>query len=269
MSLKSLLLAGIGGGAAYVLWKAVSAQNDQVQTIVVQQPQPSQSSGGGNALPFLSLALGLLDGQSGESLFDLGSLGASGSINTVVDDLLGNVGLTTSGGRWGPLLKLIRNAEANGNYNIVWGGIRSADHPPRSLTSMTIGQVLAWQDSIDHKYQSEAAGAYQILEDTLRGYYGAAGLTAGDTFSVANQDKIAVALLERKRGMSAWLNGSMSIDDAVTNVAKEWASFPVPKAMQGHKRYLQAGQSYYAGDGLNRAYVPVESVKTALRAARG
>ena len=46
-------------------------------------------------------------------------------------------------------------------YNVVWGGINKADHPPRPLVEMTIGQVLAWQDSIDPRYRSEAVKNFQ------------------------------------------------------------------------------------------------------------
>ena len=69
-----------------------------------------------------------------------------------------------------PLLDFIANAEHGGHpdYNAVWGGIKAKDRPPKKLVEMTIGEVLDWQDMIDPHYKSEAAGRYQIMEDTLR-----------------------------------------------------------------------------------------------------
>lgn len=143
-------------------------------------------------------------------------------------------------------------------YNVVWGGIRKADHPPKPLVAMTIRQVLSWQDQIDPRYRSEAAGRYQILEDTLRGLYEEAGLGIDDLFSAANQDRLAEALL-RHRGLQKYLSGSITEYDFANNLAKEWASLP---CVTGPKK----GRSYYSGDGLNAALVDVEPFLAAVRA---
>ncbi len=101
-----------------------------------------------------------------------------------------------------PLLDFIKQPESRGDYDIVWLGIRKEHRPAamvrKRLTQMTIAEVLAWQDSIDRLYNSEAAGAYQILEDTLRDIYRRAGCSASDLFDEATQDKLAMALLERR-----------------------------------------------------------------------
>lgn len=143
-------------------------------------------------------------------------------------------------------------------YNVVWGGIKKADWPPKPLTEMTIGQVLAWQDRIDPRYRSEAAGRYQILEDTLRGLYEEAGLTMGDRFDKAGQDRLAEALL-RRRGLAQYRTGAISAHTFANNLAKEWASLP---CVTGPKK----GRSYYSGDGLNAALVDVEPFLAAVRA---
>lgn len=158
-----------------------------------------------------------------------------------------------------PLLAFIRQPESGGNYDIVWGGIKNRHRPPQPLTTMTIRQVLNWQDSIDRLYRSEAAGAYQILEDTLRGLYQTAGLTDRAIFDRDTQDRLATALLIR-RGYLKFLRGDLSTEDFANNLAKEWASLPV---VSGPKK----GQSYYGGDGLNRAHVTVDAVLDAVRAA--
>lgn len=160
-----------------------------------------------------------------------------------------------------PLLDFIAKPESGGNYNIVWGGIRVPDRPEtrvrKRLVDMTIRQVLAWQDSIDSKYMSEASGAYQIMEDTLRGLYSSAGLTLDHLFDVGNQDRLAYALLER-RGLAQYLAGQITAEHFANNLAREWASLPV---VTGPKK----GRSYYAGDGLNQAHVKVEPFLDAVR----
>lgn len=156
-----------------------------------------------------------------------------------------------------PLLAFIRRVESGGDYNIVWGGIRSADRP-KSLTKMTVGEVLAWQDSIDAKYMSEAAGAYQIMEDTLRGLHQVAGVPLTATYDRDTQDKLAIALLKR-RGLDKYLSGRMSATNFGNSLAKEWAGLPV---VSGPKR----GRSYYDGDGLNSTKASVEDFLAAIEA---
>lgn len=165
-----------------------------------------------------------------------------------------------------PLLDFIRKHEARGSYDTIWNGIRREHYPPKPLTAMTIGQVLAWQDSIDHLYMSEASGGYQFMEDTLRRIYGPAGFTPSTPFNQGTQDRLAVHLL-KGRGLTDYLRGDMSLNTFAIQVAKEWASMPVPVAVKGHKGFmLKPGQSYYAGDGLNSTRVPVKAFLDAILA---
>lgn len=159
------------------------------------------------------------------------------------------------------LRDFIARYESGGDYNIVWGGIRKADHPPRPLVTMTIRDVLAWQDRIDPKYNSEAAGKYQVMEDTLRGIYTKAGLFGHSLFDEENQDRLADALL-RRRGLDRYLSGSITTEEFANAIAREWASMPV---VTGPNR----GRSYYAGDGLNKAHAGVSEFLAAVRSVRG
>lgn len=159
-----------------------------------------------------------------------------------------------------PLLALIRRAESRGDYNIVWGRIAPRDRPPAPLVTMTIAEVLAWQDRIDPFYQSEAAGAYQIMEDTLRGLYRETGLSATDRFDEDNQDRLAVQLL-RRRGLDHFLAGDIGATKFANAIAREWASFPVVGGPRD-------GRSYYAGDGLNKALVKPAEVLAAVAAIK-
>jgi imidazole glycerol phosphate synthase subunit HisF len=51
------------------------------------------------------------------------------------------------------------------------------------------------------------------------------------------------------------------------NLAKEWASFPVPYTVKGGSRTVSRGQSFYAG-GLNKSLVTAKAVEKALVMAR-
>ena len=159
-----------------------------------------------------------------------------------------------------PLLDFIATPESGGDYGVVWGRIKPADRPKRPLVSMTIAEVLAWQESIDARYQSEAAGRYQIMEDTLRPLPAEAGLKMYDLFNEANQDALATVLL-RRRGLDKFIADQISAEEFANNLAREWASLPV---VTGPK----AGRSFYAGDGLNKSHVSVEEFLAAVRAVK-
>jgi muramidase (phage lysozyme) len=167
-----------------------------------------------------------------------------------------------------PLLDFIADHESEGAarrwkisaYDVVWAGIRKEYRPKKPLTTMTIGEVLAWQDSIDPMHRSEAAGRYQILEDTLRHLYAEAGLTLKSLFDKAGQDALAIALLKR-RGLDKYLSGKLTVGQFCNELAKEWASLPV---VSGKGK----GRSYYHGDGLNSALVDVAPFLAAVAAIK-
>ena len=67
---------------------------------------------------------------------------------------------------------------------------------------------------------------------------------------------------------SAWIEAKTSTDTFMIGLAKEWASFPVPSRMKGAHRTVERGQSYYAGDGMNKALVAPDVVWLVCEAAR-
>lgn len=162
----------------------------------------------------------------------------------------------------GGLFDTIGNVEAPKGYDQVYGGIRASDRPKRPITTMTVGEVLAWQESIDHKYNSEAAGRYQIMEDTLAGLVSEGHVSLGTKFNKRTQDRLAEVLANR-RGLSKYRKGQITAEEFAHNLSKEWASLP---AIFSDKRGRKAtGQSYYAGDGLNRSHVSINSILDAVR----
>lgn len=139
-------------------------------------------------------------------------------------------------------------------FDVVWGGIRKEDRP-KKLSAMTVGKVLWWQDLIDSRYMSEAAGAFQIMEDTLR----TLSFDPSEIFNEACQKRLALQLLDR-RGWARCEAREITPESFGNNLAKEWASLPV---LTGPKK----GRSYYAGDGLNKAHAGVDEVLEAISAA--
>ena len=141
------------------------------------------------------------------------------------------------------ILDFIGSIEAPEGFDQYYGGIRKEDGPPRPLTQMTVGEVLAWQDSIDAKYRSEASGRFQVMEDTLRDLVLRGTVDIDAMFDVETQYHIGFVLMKR-RGWAKFADGRISAIAFGNNLAKEWASLPV---LSGDK----FGRSYYGGDGLN------------------
>ena len=166
-----------------------------------------------------------------------------------------------------PVLDLIGKYESRGDYEIVYGGIAKGLRPEK-LTAMTIAQVIEWQRNVVARGSaSSAAGKYQIIRKTLEASVAALRMSTARLYDRTTQDQLAMHLL-RGRGMQSFLDGNIDSDDMAIGLAKEWASLPVPRAMQGHTRRVSAGQSYYAGDGLNKAHATVAEVERALEISR-
>jgi muramidase (phage lysozyme) len=139
-----------------------------------------------------------------------------------------------------PLLDLIGRAEGAG-YDTIVGFVKKEDYPARPITALTVDEVLAWQDSIDVKYDSEASGRYQVMEDTLRGLKTNSVVNGGELFNDSTQDKIAIALL-KIRGLNRFLSGVITAEQFGDNLSYEWASLPV---ITGPR----AGSGRYSGQG--------------------
>lgn len=171
-----------------------------------------------------------------------------------------------------PLLELIRKAEVNDagrdGYNILSGFSHKRDGP-FPITEMGTADVLnaqirwrSWGGAL-----SSAAGAYQIIRNTFLDLSVKYNLQADDIFDASYQDHLGYALL-RRRGWDDWMKGRVSDTAFGNNLAKEWASFPVLTRIRGQRRTVNRGESYYAGDGLNKALVDPEAVEAVLKDIR-
>jgi hypothetical protein len=248
-----VVVVGIAG-AAYVIWQRGQAKpQDDFQPAAMRTDAAQNAKNQLAAMDFenrSNVPSGLTNIAAdfiGENAMDL--FGGRGSTSTTpraensplgwLDAIFGGFGSgggtstpdtrATGGAGVGSLLDLIGRHESGGDYNRVWGGIRREDYPAQALTSMTVGQVLAWQDSIDHKYNSEAAGKYQIMEDTLRDLVRGNKVSVLAKFDSATQDEIAVLLMER-RGLGAYRAGRISGAEFGQRLSMEWARFPARDA---------------------------------------
>ena len=153
-----------------------------------------------------------------------------------------------------PLLDLIARVESKGNYNAYFG---NAGNTSIKFTEMSIADVLSWQeDFIAAGHPSSAVGRYQIISTTLKGLVQQLNIDTNQPFNEAMQDRMAVALLER-RGATEYVNNQIDERQFAAELAKEWAA--LPKIIGDRPE-----QSYYASDGLNKALVGVDEI---LRAA--
>lgn len=153
-----------------------------------------------------------------------------------------------------PLLELIASVESKGNYNAHFG---NAGNKAIDFTNMTIAEVLQWQARyVAEGNASSAVGRYQIISTTLSGLVERLGIDTSQKFNPKTQDKLAIALLER-RGSEQYINKELSREEFAANLAKEWAA--LPKVIGD-----RPGDSYYASDGLNKSLVSIDKVLGAI-----
>lgn len=163
---------------------------------------------------------------------------------------MNNQRLSVNPDSYKPLLNLIAKAESNDNYNAYFG---NAGNTSIDFTSMSIADVMNWQQAYVAKGNpSSAVGKYQIISPTLAGLVTELNIDKATKFDPATQDRLAVALIER-RGSVSYINRDINREEFAANLAKEWAS--LPKVTGDNPE-----SSYYAGDGLNESRVKTKSV---------
>ena len=157
------------------------------------------------------------------------------------------------------LLRLIADGEAvrSNPYCSVWPG-----HVEPELTSMTLSQVESYQTQrISSGRRSSAVGKYQFIKSTLKECVGYLGCDPMRTvFSRDVQDALIIQRLIKFRKYDQWKAESIDTGKFMIFLSAEFASMPVPYDISAGsiyknspRRNLKKGQSFYAGDGLNKA----------------
>ena len=149
---------------------------------------------------------------------------------------------------WQPIMTVIGDAESEGNYNIKYPST-----PVPGMVDMTIKEVGKL---------NAASGRWQLTHPVKQAK--AAGIGENEKFSPTNQDKIAMNIILKKRGITKEMVKNNPAKVAL-KLAQEWAGLPVLEGVQGKKKWVNRGESYYEGDGINHAYVSVEKVEAALK----
>jgi peptidoglycan hydrolase-like protein with peptidoglycan-binding domain len=101
------------------------------------------------------------------------------------------------------------------------------------------------------------------MKATLQRLKKVLGLSGKELLDGPMQEALGYQLL-KDRGFNEFIAGRRSRTAFGLGLAQEWASLPVLVATKGQKRKVARGQSYYAGDGVNKALVSPERVEAML-----
>lgn len=171
-------------------------------------------------------------------------------------------------------------------YNVTRTG-RSIPHYNTKLTTMRIYEIMEAQSKKD----MFATGRFQIIPETLKGAVSALEIDISDFYDEIMQDKIFEEYIIKVKRPSfiSYLEGNGDVEDAIYDWAKEFASAGVRKGKaispkkepvldeqgrpvyeDGKKKYKLIprvaqveGESYYSGDGFNKAHIsPVEMMES-------
>lgn len=140
------------------------------------------------------------------------------------------------------------------NKKIV-GSTNNTSLNGKPLTESTIGEIMQAQ-----REGLFAVGRYQMIPTTFKLVVEQLGLPEDAVFTPEVQDRMGLQLLlgDKRPKLAAYLRGEdVSIDTAMREFAKEWASVPDPST----------GESYYAGTG-NKASHSVAETRAILEATR-
>lgn len=139
----------------------------------------------------------------------------------------------------------------------------------RPLETMTVGQVLSAQAAGDFN----AAGRYQIINDTLKGAVAALHLTGNELFDRNLQDKIFNEYLtgpKKRPHLYAYLSGrSDDVVAAALDASQEWASVAAPEGSRLRSGARADGlTSYYDNSRNNHASIPAAQMIATLEQER-
>jgi len=147
----------------------------------------------------------------------------------------------------------------------------------KKLSQLTISEVLSVQKPAGTVL---AVGKYQAIPVTFKAWISAQKIPTDTIFDSSAQEKLGDWLIIGKRPkVGRFVNGdaSITIEDAQLELAKEFASIPVPykvtrpagaASKSDPGAVLEAGQSYYYGIAGNKSTASSAKYQEALRIAR-
>lgn len=165
--------------------------------------------------------------------------------------------------------------------NVV-GSQRTATRGGKKVSELTVAEIKKYQSITDpnNKDRLFTVGKYQAIPDTFNQAVKGLGLSDDTVFTPEVQEQVGLYLVSEKRpkiGQFIRGEGNISSDTAMIELAREFASIPVPIAIAKGtygtwpKTNLVAGDSFYknpkASQG-NRAQHTVEETRAVLEAAK-
>ncbi|EOC1774627.1 type VI secretion system tip protein TssI/VgrG, partial [Vibrio fluvialis] len=162
---------------------------------------------------------------------------------------------------FGLLLGSVESKNDYSAYNRTKGGLKS--FYKTNLDKITVHEVQAMQAS----REMFAVGRFQLIPTTLKEAVSILAISPESTFDKSIQDQIFNEYLIRVKRpqIVAYLESNGSVEDAMYAWAKEFASAGVEKGRTISKgRIAVGGESYYSGDGLNKAHISPEKMKEVL-----
>ena len=166
------------------------------------------------------------------------------------------------------LLDVIRKHEAPKGYGQIYGGAKGVPKDT-DVSKLTLNGVLDLQARMLRAGSaSTACGGYQFINKTLKATVSQMGLKGTELWDADLQDRMAVHLMEG-RDLNKFMAGAISREAFANNLAKEWASLPVVTRIMGQKRLVEPGETFYAGDGLNKAFHKPEIILKLVDALKG
>ena len=161
---------------------------------------------------------------------------------------------TSSTGPYAGILALLEKYEAgSGKWESMYPGTTLP-----GATNMTIAEVA--------DKATGAVGMYQNLPEYLNERAVAVNLDpTKDKYTPENQIKIAEYLIEKGQADVTPQMLKDNPDEAMLRLSRVWAAIPVPYDTQGSKRRVSKGESYYAGDGVNKAHITPDMMYSAMK----
>ena len=163
------------------------------------------------------------------------------------------------------ILDFIRQTEVGSagpaGYGIIFG--HNEGKLAKPYTTMTVNEVIAAGSGWSGRFGSSASGGYQFMQKTLAGLRDELRLSGGEVMTPDFQDQLGFVLL-RRRGYDSFMRGAIDRMEFAKKLAQEWASFPVLQGTKGAHRMVARGETFYAGDKLNKALVKPEAIEALL-----
>jgi conjugal transfer mating pair stabilization protein TraG len=120
-----------------------------------------------------------------------------------------------------------------------------------------VDDVRELQQDLVRSNGGSAIGRYQIIDDTLERLVGTMGLTGGERFTPALQDRMALQLAG-EAGLQDWKSGGISDERFAYNLSQVWAGLPRDAS----------NLSFHEGVAGNRAQIHYDDVLASLRTIR-